>query len=247
MELSTAAQRISHYLNTIGVSENEFTRRTQWSQGLLGKAVKRGSAIGSDKIDQVLRHFPEINAHWIITGEGPMTSTVDKQEHSAPASNDGNIVVLNSKAAAGLYKHHGQQEYLRGHSRMTLPGQQFMGDGLLAIQVDGDSMDPTVIDGDWLVVRQLRQPKEEVQPGHLYVVVTEGGAMAKRLYIDIAGRRLVCESDNPDHKPIYITEKAPVVYGVLALLRERPGDQRHSFNARLIRVEQNLSALKKIP
>lgn len=160
-------------------------------------------------------------------------------------NDDGNIIALGSKVAAGLLKHHGQQEFLRKQPRMALPGQRFRGGGLLAIQVTGDSMEPTILDGDWLVVKQLDSPKEQVRAGQVYVVVTEEGASAKRLRVDFAEEVIHCESDNPIVAPYTINGEHAIVYDVLALIRENPGDQRYSFNARLVRVEQDVARLKK--
>ncbi|MBK6894725.1 MAG: S24 family peptidase [Flavobacteriales bacterium] len=48
---------------------------------------------------------------------------------------------------------------------MALPGERFRGGGLLAIQVTGDSMEPTILDGDWLVVRKCDHPKGAGEAG----------------------------------------------------------------------------------
>ncbi|HQY04156.1 MAG TPA: S24 family peptidase [Flavobacteriales bacterium] len=160
-------------------------------------------------------------------------------------SEDGNIIALRSKVAAGLLKHQGQREFLDKQPRMALPGERFRGGGLLAIQVTGDSMEPTILDGDWLVVRKCDHPKEQVRPGQVYVVVTAEGASAKRLRVDFAEELILCESDNPDVAPYTINDGNAMVYDVLALIRENPGDQGHSINARLARLEQDVSKLKR--
>src|SRR5690606_36120176 len=111
---------------------------------------------------------------------------------AAPAQ--GNIIVLDSRAAAGLCRHYGQQEYLADRPRISLYGDKYRGSDLLAIEVDGDSMMPTIRGGDWLVVRHLHHPREEVRPGYVHVVLTRDGAMAKRVYPVPKGDVLICKS-----------------------------------------------------
>lgn len=253
-KFSTIGQRIAELIKAVGTSENALVAKLGWSQGSIGKAVKSGGAVNSDRLEQLLREYPKLNPEWLLTGEGTMfrSGTLPKKEsRSLVADAPGEygaapgIVMLKSKVAAGLIKQHGLQELLKDQPRMVLPQQQFRSSGLLAIQVTGDSMEPTILDGDWLVVRQLHDPRQEIRPGVVYVVVTASGAHAKRLRVDFATETMVAESDNPDHKPFPITDARPVVYDVLALLREKPGDQRHSFNARLVRVEEVVKTLNK--
>lgn len=80
MERSTAATRIVQYLAILDISHREFNRRTGFSNGLLGHAVKDGRALGSDKLELVLREFPDLNPEWLVMGEGPM----QRIEFSAP-------------------------------------------------------------------------------------------------------------------------------------------------------------------
>ncbi len=72
METKTAAARLAQYLTVVGISERDFNRRTGFSNGLLGNAVKNGRALGSDKLEKVLSTFPELSADWLLTGRGPM-------------------------------------------------------------------------------------------------------------------------------------------------------------------------------
>lgn len=86
MQRSTAASRIVEYLTLLGISHREFNRRTGFSNGLLGHAVKDGRALGSDKLERVLREFPDLDPEWLLMGEGPMQRIEDsaqKQSRSA--------------------------------------------------------------------------------------------------------------------------------------------------------------------
>jgi phage repressor protein C with HTH and peptisase S24 domain len=226
-----------------GLNPNQLAVQTELKPATVHKALAAGKGLHSDTIATIVQRFPELDADWLLTGKGRMMRHDTSTKVDIPTA-EGNIIALRSKVAAGLLKHQGQREFLDKQPRMALPGERFRGGGLLAIQVTGDSMEPTILDGDWLVVRKCDSPKEQVRPGQVYVVVTAEGASAKRLRVDFAEEMILCESDNPDVAP-YTIKGSAMVYDVLALIRENPGDQRHSFNVRLVRVEQDVAKLKK--
>ena len=76
-EFSTAAQRISAFVKHLGLSENEWRQDVGWSQGLLGKAARGGGPVGSDKLESVLRKYPELNADWVLTGRGTIDFRIE--------------------------------------------------------------------------------------------------------------------------------------------------------------------------
>lgn len=256
MELLTTAARISHYLKAIGVSENEFTRRTEWSQGLLGKAVKNGSPVGSDKIERVLRAFPDLNPGWLMTGDGPMENAdaksagdgttaphrIEPQVITLSPDGEPNIVLLDSRAAAGLPAHYGDPEFFRDKPVFNLPGWKFRGAGMIALQVTGDSMAPTIHHNDWIVAKHLTNPAEELKEGYIHLLVTKDGAVAKRLFRASDGRHaLVCKSDNEDY-PTYEVAMGPhdQLYVALGLISEDLSNKGGGVRDRLRQLEKDM-------
>jgi repressor LexA len=77
-----------------------------------------------------------------------------------------------------------------------------------ALRCKGDSMTPTLLDGDLVLIRQ--QP--EVENGQIAAVGIDGEATLKHFYRTAGGILLV--SDNPKFAPMaYPAESAPIVYG----------------------------------
>jgi hypothetical protein len=57
-----------------------------------GKSLKAGGTIGADKLENILKIYPELNAHWLLTGEGSMLQSETSQpvlvaEHIPQLSN----------------------------------------------------------------------------------------------------------------------------------------------------------------
>lgn len=67
--------RILQYIESKGISRYKFYQITNLSNGFLDK----NGAIGSDKCEIILSHFPDLSPRWLITGEGSMIYT-DEQE-----------------------------------------------------------------------------------------------------------------------------------------------------------------------
>lgn len=65
---STIKQNILLYLDSIGVSQYDFYRKTGVTRGVLGQ--KNG--ISEDNLTRFLAHYPEVNTDWLLTGHGSM-------------------------------------------------------------------------------------------------------------------------------------------------------------------------------
>ncbi|MGB8275638.1 MAG: helix-turn-helix transcriptional regulator [Alphaproteobacteria bacterium] len=71
-------------------------------------------------------------------------------------------------------------------------------DMLAVIQADGDSMEPTIHDGDHMLVdRTQTNPRRD----GIYVVNWDGHINVKRVTTDPARKRIVVSSDNPRYPP----------------------------------------------
>jgi SOS-response transcriptional repressor LexA len=120
------------------------------------------------------------------------------------------IPMVNHKAAANWQVGYNSQEYLEELGAISLPAHMAKGGQHYAIQVLGDSMHPSLIDSDWLVVRQL-QPIEYqyIKDGNIYIIHSkERGLQVKRLHRSPSGSFL-CVSDNPSY-PTYEVEEASI-------------------------------------
>ena len=87
-----------------------------------------------------------------------------------------------------------------------------------ALRCKGDSMTPTFLDGDLVLIRQ--QP--DVVDGQIAAVGIDGEAALKHVYKNSEGVLLV--SDNPKYAPqMYPATSAPVIYGkAVGFVRKLP-------------------------
>lgn len=73
--MSSFISRLDEYMRYAGLNDNKVTKEAGLNIGVLNKARKRDSAISADNIEKVLYTYRDINARWLITGEGEMLNT----------------------------------------------------------------------------------------------------------------------------------------------------------------------------
>jgi transcriptional regulator with XRE-family HTH domain len=63
--------RLKYFIEYKGISIRKFSELTGISHSLINKI----NSIGSDKLENILSSFPELNAEWLLTGNGEMIKT----------------------------------------------------------------------------------------------------------------------------------------------------------------------------
>jgi hypothetical protein len=72
--METSKDRILQYIDYQDISIRKFCEKNLLSHSIL---TKKG-AIGSDKLETILKNNPQLNAEWLITGKGKMLSDILK-------------------------------------------------------------------------------------------------------------------------------------------------------------------------
>ena len=76
----TFIERLDQYMRYAGLNDNKVTVQCGLSVGTIGKARKKNSAMGSDNIERILNTYKDLNARWLLTGEGEMVCNMQNQE-----------------------------------------------------------------------------------------------------------------------------------------------------------------------
>ncbi len=126
------------------------------------------------------------------TGLRVLVTTVD-------ASGRDNICLVSTRAAAG-YAAGGftEPEFLQDLPTFSLPDRAFKNGTFRAFQVTGESMQPTLCEGDWVICRYVEQWDRDIRDTFVHVVVTAERPVVKRLLNRLNDRgQLSLLSDNP--------------------------------------------------
>ncbi|NRA52509.1 MAG: S24 family peptidase [Phaeodactylibacter sp.] len=133
-----------------------------------------------------------------LPGEIPVRSLQERQQGSRS-----NITLVPEHAMAGYALEHQNNAYIKNLSKFSIPNL----DGeLIAFEIQGDSMMPTITNGD-LVVCSPVERGEPLRDNHVYVVVTDS-VVAKRIQQvregeHLSSLRLISDNDHV-YKPYYV-------------------------------------------
>ena len=66
-------ERILLFIEAEGITKAEFERRSQLSNGYINNI--KGS-VGTEKIENILKAFPDLNREWLMSGTGQMKKSI---------------------------------------------------------------------------------------------------------------------------------------------------------------------------
>ncbi len=147
----------------------------------------------------------QINPVYIYTGEGPMFMT-EEDHHSfrvltivTNSHEDERIVHVPVPAQAGYAGELPDPTFIQDLPTFTLPDYKYKVGTHRSFDVAGDSMEPTLFEGDKVVCSFIEPTLWEtsLKDNYVYVVVTRGDVVVKRVYNRLRERKqLELHSDN---------------------------------------------------
>jgi transcriptional regulator with XRE-family HTH domain len=258
MEINHKIRQVRQQLR---LSQKEMAEKLDLDQSYISD-IERGKASISGNVLRLLHDILGISADWLISGKGSpfvkhsnasdvevyVDPNVDLHQKlhfvRGPESGlerpvGGVPVVQHSRAAAGLPVGTAAGELLEDMGWLQLPGLPLTHGQWVAVYADGESMQPTVQDGDLLVCRRLEDALY-LRQNTVCVVCTADNAIVKR--VRLKGTTLLMSSDNPSYEPY--TLPGHEVTQLWEVIRRVTGhlDPLPPFSAEL---ESRIAALEK--
>lgn len=175
-------------------SKKQFAELTQKSASHIYK-ICRGASRPSMTYMQKLYDDYQIDLTWLVTGEQSSNT------QATSFGNRSNLVyapIFNVEASAGFGAEVTSEtvdEYFAFNKSWLSKQLGVSSENLLFVNISGDSMEPTLQDGDQVLVDMTQQ---NVHSEGLFLLQTDTGLMAKRLKIS-AQNTLQVTSDNPQY------------------------------------------------
>lgn len=152
----------------------------------------------------------KLNPVYLLTGEGPMFMT--EQAHDsfrvltivANAQDDEHIVHVPIPAQAGYAAESGDPSFIQNLPTYTLPDYKYKVGTHRSFDVAGDSMEPTLFEGDKVICSFLDPTLWEnaVKNNYVYVIVTRADVVIKRVTNFVkTEKQLELISDNNFYDP----------------------------------------------
>lgn len=213
---TTVKGRLLMFLKAKRLSQTEFGRILGVAPTYIGAMRK---SLSADKVNKLMRAFPDLNRDWILYGEGEMLkeqasdSEGRGDDHEAI---DYEVPLLPVSAFAGNLQVWSESVELRDCEKVVSPirGVDF------AIRITGDSMEPEFHDGSTVLIKRINE-KSFIPWGNPMVIDTENGVLIKEVFPSDRGRGFIeARSLNPKYPPLAIpTESIYGLYRVLGMMR----------------------------
>jgi phage repressor protein C with HTH and peptisase S24 domain len=195
------------------LKQEDFARMIGCSKSTYGNWERGSQYPNAEDIANILKAFPDINATWLLIEEGPMRRSdlpvsADHLAHYAATEEIEQDYVMvpryDVKASAGggaVIQSEQVVDYLAFKSEWVKNSLGISKDHLALISVLGDSMEPTLSNGD-LILIDLRAT--HIQDNAIYVLSFDSALMVKRIQQKL-DRTVIVKSDNAVYEPEIIT------------------------------------------
>ena len=158
----------------------------------------------------------QFNPLYLFTGDGPMFMTGEENSGFrlltivTDGEDDERIVHVPVPAQAGYAGDILDQAFVETLPTYTLPDYKYKIGTHRSFDVAGDSMEPTLFEGDKVICSFLepRLWETSVKDNYVYVVVTRGDVLVKRVFNQIKeNKRLLLHSDNNFYEPYSVEQE----------------------------------------
>ncbi|MGA2401235.1 MAG: S24 family peptidase [Syntrophobacteraceae bacterium] len=205
------SERLKKIIHDSGLPLGQFAQRTGVSKNTLINYRDGVTSPAAGFLEFVCREF-SADPGWLLLGEaGAGTGAVPGKSAAWQIEDFALIPLLESRVTAGpegeiLYGEISDHYPFKKWWIEKLVGKSSEHQGsLFLIRVRGDSMSPTISQGEMALVDACGAERLEVLAGRIYLVILpDGTAALKRLVLsaDDSGLKLVCLSDNTaDYRP----------------------------------------------
>lgn len=199
-------RRLFRYLTSKNIPHTRFEKEIGLSNGYLNTQLKRNADLGESTIRKIVDNCLDLNPLWLIMGQEPMLKEDQLSNTEIPQTTSVNkcdlihvpIVDVSVAAGSGCYN----EDCLNEIECISLPSSMIRdGKEYLCVRTKGRSMEPSILDGSYLIIHKLERSEwESIRDNYVYVISdTEGRAFVKRLKNRLKQHGfVVCMSDNAD-------------------------------------------------
>lgn len=187
-------------------SHRQFALSLDWLPQNLNEVVKKRRDVTIDFLQRAICKY-QFNPHYIFQGKGTLFSDDDSvrrmQLLTIVTDNSGSerIVHVPYPAQAGYSGAVADEEFIESLPSYTLPDHIFQYGTFRSFDIEGDSMEPALTDGD-MVICSFVEPynwESSIKDDKVYVIVTNSNIVVKRVKNNLRKHRhLELISDNTE-------------------------------------------------
>ncbi|WP_320034832.1 S24 family peptidase [Halarcobacter sp.] len=207
----------------LGYNQSKFSEKLDLAAQSLARYEKNKTKPSMEFVSKLTNMF-NINSNWLLTGTGKILLENESSENNSlvaepkpkyePSSNNYQIDLLNVRAGAGegIYNY-----VIETVDTISLDKSFFRTpintNKVKGIQVDGDSMEPTLRHGDYVLI------DENITFGTngIYAIQYGGQILIKRLQFKIDGSILIISDNQKYEKEIFNPQENQLPFKVMGI------------------------------
>lgn len=185
-------------------SSRQFALSLEYLPQSLSEILKGRRDVTIELLRKAVESY-KINPVYIYTGEGPMF--MSEEDHKSfrvltivtNVQDDERIVHVPVPAQAGYAGELSDPTFIQDLPTFSLPDYKYKVGTHRSFDVSGDSMEPTLFEGDKVICSYLEPTLWEtsIKDNYVYVIVTRGDVVVKRLFNHLKEKKeLELKSDN---------------------------------------------------
>lgn len=183
----------------------KFSKKAIVSVQTIAHTINGDGQVKSDTLKAILEGYPNLNARWLLTGEGEMwmdgqaPNTILQFPNTTRQNQGSNNILIPIRAHAGYVVEYGQEKLPNALQSVIIPG--ITGEAR-TWEIEGTSMEPMIMEGDWVSGHRVASAQHMIG-GNIYVLVTRSsGIHIKHAWL--RGSRVYCQPANYTQEPYYI-------------------------------------------
>ena len=190
-------------------SSRQFALSLEYLPQSLSEILKGRRDVTIELLRKAVERY-QMNPVYIYTGDGPMF--MSEEDHKSfrvltivtNGQDDERIVHVPVPAQAGYAGELANPTFIQDLPSFTLPDYKYKVGTHRSFDVSGDSMEPTLFEGDKVICSFLEPTLWEtsIKDNFVYVIVTRGDILVKRVFNKLKeGKFLELHSDNSFYQP----------------------------------------------
>ncbi len=196
-------ERIRDLRKALGLTQKEFASRIGITYQMLG-LYERGKYEPPEKVLKLISSTFGVSYEWLKEGKGEMWERKDKAILEGAVARLTEVaerlvrIPIVGDAGAGFPK---SPADIKEVGYILVSKDTLQKGGRFSVQVRGDSMEPTLHDGDFVVFKPYVGDGSDIPSGKIVVVRNIGGELVVKRLVRIDGLTMLT-SDNPKYPPI---------------------------------------------
>lgn len=232
--MSSISHRIQVAIQHKGMSIRSFEAQAGITQGVLSNAIKKNSDVSSINLSKIIDTYDEIDAHWLLTGEGEMIKRQEphteesffsgKPNPNLPSTDEFEYV-NNDNAGKIPVIHELSFATLDPDDPASVAGDEYyyikeFRNADFLMKLNGDYMSPKYKSGDLIACRNVKY-SNFYQWGRIYALLTcHQGVIIGRAYKHANDVFIDVKPTNPDYPtwtiPVDEIAKVALVVGAIS-------------------------------